>query len=100
MKPVISALALLLVIAAFSGPAIASEVCMPAKELKASLVDWYGETPVDGQSEGNIQVWASKHTGTWTAVKTLSDGMACVTGQGNDWMAGLDSQDIIMAMSE
>ncbi len=99
MKPVICTLALTVCMGAFTA-ANAAEVCMPAAELKMSLVDWYGETPIEGQTDGNVQVWASERTGTWTAVKTLSDGMACVTGQGNDWMAGLNPADIVIAAAD
>tara|TARA_R110001632_G_scaffold106048_3_gene215626 strand:- start:241 stop:558 length:318 start_codon:yes stop_codon:yes gene_type:complete len=97
MKPVISTLVLTFAIGAVSAPAFAGEVCMPAQELKASLVDWYGEEPVPNQQDGNVQVWASEMTGTWSAVKTLSDGTACVTAQGTDWMAGLETQQTIIA---
>ncbi len=83
-----------------AAPAMASDVCMPAQELKASLVDWYGETPVEGQDDGAVQIWASDDTGTWSAVKTLSNGMACVTAQGANWMAGMTTDEMIVASAE
>ena len=97
MKPVISAIVLTLGVSAFATSASAEDVCMPATELKASLTDWYGETPVDGQKAGNLQIWASQQTGTWTAVRTLSDGLACVEDQGKNWLAGPAGQRMIMA---
>jgi|TARA_R110002124_G_scaffold17225_10_gene72307 hypothetical protein len=100
MKPVISALTLALGLGAVAAPALASDVCMPAQELKASLVDWYGETPVEGQDDSAVQIWASDNTGTWSAVKTLSNGMACVTAQGQNWMAGMKTDQMVVASAE
>lgn len=100
MKPVISALTLALGLGTVAAPAMANDVCMSAQELKASLVDWYGETPVEGQDDGAVQIWASDDTGTWSAVKTLSNGMACVTAQGANWMAGMTTDEMIVASAE
>lgn len=97
MKPVISALALALGLGAIATTASAKEVCMPAQDLKASLTDWYGEHPVEGQKSGTLQIWASQQTGTWTAVRTLGDGTACVEGQGQNWMGGLNDEETILA---
>lgn len=100
MKPIISALFLTLGATSVAAPAFAADVCMPAQELKASLVDWYGEVPIEGQTEGGTQIWASDQSGTWSAVKTLSNGMACVTAQGTNWMAGLEGSELLIASLE
>jgi hypothetical protein len=46
----------------------------------------------------NEQLWVSDVSGTWTLVKTLSDGNACVLAQGDDWMGGLDTDQIVAAL--
>lgn len=97
MKPVISSLMLALSLGVFSTTAWADTVCMAEPELTASLTDWYGEIPIETQNDAGVQIWASVENGTWTAVKTLSDGNACVVGQGTDWMVGLTSQETIIA---
>lgn len=66
--------------------AAAADVCMPVTEMEAGLVDWYGETPVETDEEESARIWASKQTGTWTLVKYLVDGNACVIAQGENWM--------------
>lgn len=98
MKPAFNKLALALILGSFASGALAAEVCMPAHEMRASLIDWYGERPVPGQDQGNTQLWVSEATGTWTIVKSLSDGNACVTAQGENWMAGLDQQRIMASL--
>lgn len=89
MKPQIFTIALALAVGATG--ALAETVCMPAGEMKASLIDWYGEEPVAPISENREQMWASKENGTWTMVKMLADGNACVIAQGDDWMS--DAQE-------
>ena len=100
MKPLISALAITAGIA-LSAPAVqASEVCMNADEMAATLIDWYGEAPVAAPDENGEQIWASSATGTWTMIRTFSDGNACVLAQGDDWTpAGQDNQ-IVAQLSE
>jgi hypothetical protein len=100
MKPVISTLALALSLGTLSTAAVAETVCMPKMELTASLTDWYGEVPVEGQDNSEVEIWASPENGTWTAVKSNGDGVACVVGQGTDWMAGLRTQETIVASLE
>ena len=73
---------------------------MPAAEMKASLIDWYGETPVAEPTAAKEQLWASKHTGTWTLVKTLSDGYACVVAQGDDWTLSSQENDIVAQLGD
>lgn len=95
MKPFISIMALVLG-GAVGGAALADEqVCMSADEMKASLIDWYGERPVSEPSDNNAQIWASAETGTWTMIKTHTDGSACVIAQGTDWMPAMIREELI-----
>ncbi|NNK17356.1 MAG: S-adenosyl-L-homocysteine hydrolase [Sulfitobacter sp.] len=95
MKPLIASFALLLGTAGFAPAATAGQVCMDADEMKAALIDWYGERPVAEPSENNELIWASKETGSWTMIKTLADGNACVIAQGDDWLAGPDATQML-----
>jgi len=36
----------------------------------------------------SVELWASDIMGTWTAVYTRADGVACVISSGVDWQAG------------
>ncbi len=98
MKPVFSGLILAVTFGGFAGSAYAEEVCMPQNEMKSALIDWYGEQPVPGQGKDNSQLWASEQAGTWTLVKTMADGNACVMAQGQDWMKGLSGNKQLAAL--
>lgn len=105
MKPVISTLSMALVLglsvtAATAQEVSGQEVCMPADEMKASLVDWYGETPVAEPSPEGEQMWASDRSGTWTMVRHLADGNACVLAQGENWMAGGDTPEKLAQLTD
>jgi len=92
MKTVITAIAALTVLAT---TASAKDVCMEAAELQSSLIDWYGERPVEGPSPDNTRLWVSDATGSWTLVKTGANGDACVEAQGKNWNANLNASDMI-----
>jgi hypothetical protein len=98
MKPVFLTSAILIAIGLSASAAAADTVCMPAGEMKASLIDWYGEKPVAAPSEDREQLWVSEKTGKWTLVKTLADGNACVLAQGEDWMGGANQQELLAAL--
>jgi hypothetical protein len=98
MKNLLTATAAALIFATTG--ASAQEVCMPSVEMKAALIDWNGEEPVLGQARDNTQLWASERTGTWTLVKTLSDGQACVVNQGQNYASGVTTDDIALALAE
>ncbi|QFT58292.1 hypothetical protein FIU94_05590 [Sulfitobacter sp. THAF37] len=105
MKPIISTLfmAAALGLAAQSASAQSEgtqDVCMPAAEMKASLVDWYGERPVAEPSQDGEQMWASDRSGTWTMVKLLADGNACVIAQGENWMAGVEAPEQLALLDD
>lgn len=73
---------------ATSGTALAEEpVCMSAGEMRATLIEMYGEYPQPGvikTSTSVTQLWASATSGTWTLVKYLVDGTACAIDEGSD----------------
>ena len=100
MKHVLTATAATFAFLAAASGASAQDVCMPSGEMKASLIDWYGETPVSGQARGDTQLWASEQTGTWTLVKTLPDGQACVVNQGQDFASDFTREDLELALAE
>ncbi|UWR26354.1 S-adenosyl-L-homocysteine hydrolase [Sulfitobacter sp. S223] len=91
----------LMTIAAFSvmaTAATAQEVCMSAVEMQSSLIDWYGERPVAGPTQDNTRLWVSDATGSWTLVRNLSDGNACVEAQGRNWSADNDAEEMLTAI--
>ncbi len=98
MKPHFSIPAIGLAVLLAAPAAWADQVCMSAGEMQASLIDWYGETPVSEPSDSNEQIWASERTGTWTMIKLLADGNACVIAQGEDWMSGAEQPEMLAAL--
>jgi hypothetical protein len=66
--------------------AIASEICMPADEMEAALLDWYDEHP-DQENPSEIALWKSDGGETWTIVRYNDDGTACTLHHGTDWNA-------------
>ncbi|MEP2919673.1 S-adenosyl-L-homocysteine hydrolase [Sulfitobacter sp.] len=95
MKTAMTALA---AVVAFSTAATAQQACMSHTEMQSSLIDWYGEEPVSGPMEDNLRLWVSDQTGTWTLVRSMADGNACVEAQGRNWSAGMDTQDVMAAI--
>ncbi|QUJ76156.1 S-adenosyl-L-homocysteine hydrolase [Sulfitobacter albidus] len=78
--------------------AVAQDVCMPAAEMQSSLIDWYGEAPVAGPSQDNTRLWVSDASGTWTLVRTLADGNACVEATGENWSPDRDAEQLLAAL--
>jgi len=95
MKTVLTAIATL---TAMACAASAQEVCMSTSEMQSSLIDWYGERPASDPTSDNTQLWVSDVTGSWTLVRTLSDGNACVEAQGRNWTAGMDAEQVVAAI--
>lgn len=62
----------------FPVAAFASDTCMLADEMDATLVDWYGERVVSQTDEGDAALWHNEVTGTWTIVEYQESGLACV----------------------
>lgn len=59
----------------------ADDVCMPAAELEAALIDWYGEEPAD-EGPSDTVLWRSATGSTWTVVRYFQDGTACAIDSG------------------
>lgn len=96
MKPVLTITALIL----SASTAMADSVCMSSAEMEASLVDWYGETPVAGQEAKDTQLWASERNGTWSLVQYLPDGNSCVLETGEDWNGGADAGEVLAMLTD
>lgn len=97
MKTALTAIATL---AALATTATAEQVCMSQAEMRSSLIDWYGERPVAGPSESNTRLWVSDRTGSWTLVRSQSDGIACVEAQGRNWNESMDAQDMLTLIEQ
>lgn len=97
MKPTFAATMLFAFVAV---PAAAQDqpVCMAAPDLKASLIDWYQERPAAGEKDKKEQLWVSGRSGTWSVVRFMADGNACVMAQGSDWEAGLARDELLAAL--
>ncbi|MEQ6202965.1 S-adenosyl-L-homocysteine hydrolase [Sulfitobacter sp. HNIBRBA2951] len=97
MKTVLTAIA---TITALTTAAHANEVCMSTAEMQSSLIDWYGESPVAGPTQDNTRLWVSDKTGSWTLVKSMADGNACVEAQGSNWDQSMDAQEVLLMIQE
>ena len=95
MKTALTAIA---TVAVMATSAAAQGVCMDAGEMQSSLIEWYGEQPVAGPSPDNTRLWVSDATGSWTLVRSLSGGIACVEGQGGNWTAGMDAEQVLATL--
>jgi hypothetical protein len=62
--------------------------CTRLDHLSGFLSQTYGEKPVSAGLQANgqlLQIFASRDTGTWTAVTTSPAGLACVVATGRGW---------------
>lgn len=97
MKTALTAIATLAVMAT---SAAAQQVCMSTSLMQSSLIDWYGERPVAGPAKDNTRLWVSDATGSWTLVRTHSDGKACVDAQGRNWTPSMDPQEVLATLNQ
>ena len=77
----------------------ASEVCMPASALEATLIDWYDERPTMDISDGLV-LWQALEKNTWTLVKYRADGLACTMDHGHDWAGSEARKQLVMNIAE
>ncbi len=98
MTPVLKTLALGLTFSGLAVAAQAQDVCIPAGEMRAALLEWHAERPLPGQEGQARQLWVSDRTGSWTMINFKSTGTACVTAQGRNWTPGLGKEDILAAL--
>lgn len=62
--------------------------CANREQLVERLRSMYGEELSSGGllNEGNlIEVWFNHKTGTWTILKTQTNGVACIVLSGDNW---------------
>lgn len=62
--------------------------CHDHHEVARQLAAAYDEIPVSIGLEGDgnlLQVFSSARTGSWTMVRTMPDGIACIVAAGSDW---------------
>lgn len=81
----------------FAIPAVASAdpVCMPTGELRAALVDWYAEVPVDSDHAAGLQLYASELNDTWTLVEHRTGGVSCSIITGDDYATRFSQADAV-----
>jgi len=76
------------VAAVSGGHAQAQMACGERTAIVAKLGKDYGEVRRGGGLAGSsavFELWASQQTGTWTLLRTGTDGVACVMAVGNGW---------------
>ena len=75
-------------------PAKAQMACGERTAIIAKLGKDYGEVRRGGGLAGSsavFELWASKATGTWTILRTGTDGMSCVMAVGDGWQDELSA---------
>lgn len=81
-------LALAPVIALYGPPSAAQMACGPRADIVRQLEDRYGEAR-QGMGLGGpasiFEVWVNLETGTWTILKTYTNGVACIFAAGDGW---------------
>ena len=100
MKPSIFTISAAVFMALSPLPAKAEQVCMMAGEMKAALIDGYGERPIAQPTDNKQQLWASAATGSWTMLRFYSDGSACVIAQGDNWTRGVKQTEMLALLAE
>ncbi len=88
-KRILTTSALILGLAAV-GPleAQAQMACGTRDSVVAKLGENYGEVRRGGGLAGPtaiFEIWASEATGSWTILKTTSNGLTCVMAVGDGW---------------
>ncbi len=88
-KQILTTLALILGMAAI-GPleAQAQMACGTRDSVVAKLGENYGEVRRGGGLAGPtaiFEIWASEATGSWTILKTTSNGLTCIMAVGDGW---------------
>ena len=71
--------------------AVAQANCADRGKIIARLQDKYGEQFHGGglqNAQSIFEVWASDDTGTWTILRTRTDGVSCVMASGTNWVPG------------
>lgn len=88
-KRILGAGILILGMVAAAPPVLAQIIPCGAREaIVARLGEKYGETRRGGGLAGPtalVEVYASEKTGTWTILRTGTNGRSCIMAVGNGW---------------
>lgn len=88
-KCILTTSALVLGMAAAAPPVAQAQVaCGMRDSVVRNLGEKYGEVRRGGGLTGSTaiyEIWASEDTGSWTILKTLPNGLACVMAVGESW---------------
>lgn len=74
-------------------------VCMPAGDMDAGLVDWYGEAVTSQSPDGTLALWQNAETGSWTLVEYAATGLACAVNSGESWAPSETQPDLLALLS-
>ncbi len=80
-----------------AAPAVAQPQCLPRPNMMEMLADQFHEARQSmALSMGGsvIEVFANLQTGTWTAVETMPDGMACIVSFGDNYQVIAEPQGV------
>lgn len=70
----------------------AQSTCGERETIVERLAAKWGEEFVGGglQDANNIfEIWMSSEKGTWTILRTMANGRACVMATGTNWQVGI-----------
>ncbi len=88
-KRILTTLVLILGMAAIGPPeAQAQMACGTRDSVITKLDENYGEVRRGGGLAGPtaiFEIWASEATGSWTILKTTSNGLTCIMAVGDGW---------------
>ena len=62
--------------------------CAPLPMIEAELAREYSEARVATAADQRgfiLAIYATKDGKTWTAIRVMADGMACLLGSGSNW---------------
>lgn len=57
---------------------------MPADEMEAGLIDWYGEHAALESADGALVLWKNQNSGSWTILAYRANGDACAVEMGDE----------------
>lgn len=72
-------------------PAAAQDACASRDAVLRTLTEKYGEEQVGAGLAGNyiFEIWASEETGTWSVLRTGTNGVSCILASGKYWRDGI-----------
>ncbi|MEM6636822.1 MAG: hypothetical protein AAF667_13145 [Pseudomonadota bacterium] len=85
-------------IAFTAAAASAQSYCAERSEVTKRLTAKWGEAFTGGglQNQASVyEIWTNDSKGTWTILRTSSDGTSCVMASGTNWRDGLPSEKLM-----